>query len=81
MPIYEYTCAACGHDFELLVRHDTEPACPECASGEIERRLSLPTVKSSGTHDLAMRAARKRDKKQGFEQMMAQREYEASHDD
>jgi len=81
MPIYEYTCVACGHDFELLVRHDTEPACPECASAEIAKRLSLPAVKSSGTHDLAMRAAKKRDMKQGREQIMAQREYEANHDD
>jgi len=81
MPIYEYTCKGCGTDFELLVRHDTVAACPECASKKIEKRLSLPAVKSSGTHDLAMRAAKKRDAKQGFEQMKAQQEYEASHDD
>lgn len=81
MPIFEYTCKSCGHDFELLVRHDTEPACPQCAGAEIEKRLSLPALKSSGTHDLAMRAARKRDFKQGREQMMAQREYELNHED
>lgn len=81
MPIYEYTCKACGNDFELLVRHDTKAACPECDSTEIEKRLSLPAVKSSGTRALAMRAAKKRDANQGREQMMAQREYELAHED
>jgi putative FmdB family regulatory protein len=81
MPIYEYTCKACGDGFELLVRHDTVVACPSCRSGEIERLLSLPAVRSSGTHDLAMRAAKKRDMKQGREQMHTQREYEINHDD
>lgn len=81
MPIYEYTCKSCGEEFELLVRHATKVACPACGSAEIEKLLSLPAVQSSGTHDLAMRAAEKRDRKQGREQMMAQREYELSHED
>lgn len=81
MPIFEYTCKSCGSDFELLIRHDTRAACPECDSADIDKRLSLPAVKSSGTHALAMRAAKKRDAKQGREQMMAQHEYELAHDD
>ena len=81
MPIYEYICKACGNEFEFLVRHDTQAACPACDSTDIEKLLSLPAVQSSGTHELAMRAAKKRDKKQGREQMMAQREYELKHDD
>lgn len=81
MPIFEYRCSECEHDFELLVRHDTVAACPACGGTDIEKRLSLPAVQSSGTHDLAMRAAKKRDRKQGFEQMMTQREYELNHDD
>ena len=81
MPIYEYDCSACGHEFELLVRHDTRVACPECDNEDISKRLSLPTVQSAGTHGLAMRAAKRRDKKQGREQMMTQLEYEKNHDD
>lgn len=42
MPIYEYRCSACGHDFELLVRTDTEIACPSCEGRKVERQLSLP---------------------------------------
>jgi len=81
MPLFEYTCSECGVDFELLIRHDTDEACPECGSAKVNKKLSLPSVKSSGSHDLAMRAAKKRDAKQGFEQMMTQREYELNHDD
>jgi hypothetical protein len=47
----------------------------------LEREFSLPTVHSTGTHDLAMKAARKRDQRQGRERMHAQREYELNHED
>ena len=46
----------------------------------MERTISTPAVKSSGTHELAMRAAKKRDAAQGKERMHAQREYELNHD-
>ncbi len=81
MPIYEYTCKGCGEEFELLLRHDTTAACPACQREDIERHLSLTAIKSSGTHGLAMRAAKKRDRAQGREQMAAQREYELNHED
>lgn len=81
IPIYEYSCQACGHEFEALVRGKVEAACPACEGTELERLFSLPTVHSSGTHELAMRAAKQRDKKQGEERMRAQREYELNHDD
>jgi putative FmdB family regulatory protein len=81
MPIFEYSCKSCGREFEMLVRTGTTPACPECASTELERLLSLPAVHSSGSHALALKAAAKRDKKQGAENARAQREYELHHND
>jgi hypothetical protein len=57
------------------------PSCPKCESKELERLFSLPTVQSTGTHDMAMRAAKKRDMRQGRERMHTQREYELNHDD
>lgn len=81
MPIYEYICKGCDNEFELLIRHDTTAACPSCEGENIERQLSLNVIKSSGTHSLAMQAAKKRDVAQGKEQMAAQREYELNHDD
>jgi putative FmdB family regulatory protein len=84
IPIYEYACQSCGHRFEQLIlgkAASAEVACPACAKTKVERVLSRPAVKSSGTHDLAMRAAKKRDARQGVERMRAQREYELNHDD
>ncbi|MBA2563992.1 MAG: zinc ribbon domain-containing protein [Gemmatimonadetes bacterium] len=40
MPIYEYSCGACGADFDQLVRADSEPACPWCESTALTRKLS-----------------------------------------
>lgn len=81
MPIYEYVCDQCGRDFELLIRGSDTPACPECESEEVSKQLSLPKVKSRKTHQKAMRAAKKRDRKMGETQMRERIEYESSHDD
>lgn len=41
MPIYEYICSDCNHQFEALVRNSGEtPACPECKSTHLKRKLS-----------------------------------------
>jgi putative FmdB family regulatory protein len=47
MPLYLYVCRACGHEFETLVRAGSEPACPSCKSGDLERQISTFAVKSS----------------------------------
>ena len=47
MPIFEYECRACGHEFEQLVRTGDVPACPQCHSAELEKLLSLPTVNTA----------------------------------
>ena len=80
MPIYEYSCKDCRHEFEQLILKGAEPACPECEGQHLTRLLSLPSVKSESTKNKAMRAAKKRDAKQGKERMHAQLAYERSHD-
>ena len=47
----------------------------------LEKLLSLPAIKSDTTHDLALRAAKKRDQAQASVNARVQREYELSHDD
>ena len=47
MPIYEYACRACGHEFETLVRGAETPACERCASAELEKKLSVFAAQSS----------------------------------
>ena len=81
MPIYEYSCRNCAHQFEARVRSTKTPVCPKCHSDDLERLLSLPAVKSETTRDLALRAAKRRDSSQAKEREHAQRQYEASHDD
>lgn len=81
MPIFEYQCRGCGHEFELLVLKGTVPACPKCQAEALERVVSVPAVKSDSTHALALKAAKKRDAKQASEINRAQREYELHHND
>ncbi|MGQ0648883.1 MAG: FmdB family zinc ribbon protein [Gemmatimonadaceae bacterium] len=81
MPIFDYSCRGCKHQFEALVRRGEEPVCPACGSADLERLLSLPTVKSESTKALSMRAAQRRDKAQGTERVQEQIRYEQSHND
>ena len=41
MPIYTYRCAACGAEFEQLVRSETRVACPGCQGRKLDRLMSL----------------------------------------
>ena len=81
MPIFEYRCRACRDEFETLVRTGDTPACPKCASAELEKLLSLPAIKSETTHGLAMRAGRRSARFQQSEKLREQAEYEHNHDD
>jgi putative FmdB family regulatory protein len=48
MPIYEYSCGSCGSSFEKLVRRfGEEVSCPHCASGSVEKQLSVFAVASA----------------------------------
>jgi putative FmdB family regulatory protein len=81
MPIHDYSCRACGHRFEALVRGKAVPVCPKCRSQDLERLVSLSTVRSESTKRLGMKAAKKRDALQAREQAHEQRRYEQSHED
>jgi putative FmdB family regulatory protein len=52
MPIFNFHCAACGADFEKLVRNGTAVACPNCESRKLERRMSVPARSTSGSKGL-----------------------------
>jgi len=41
MPIFEYTCAACGNEFETLVRGSSSTVeCPNCHGTDLKKKLS-----------------------------------------
>ena len=48
MPIYEYACRTCGHQFETLVRGAEQPACAQCASPDLDKKLSVFSAQSAG---------------------------------
>jgi len=52
MPLYEYQCKGCGHQFEDLVLGSITPSCPSCDSQTLERLLSVFAV-SGSNEDLA----------------------------
>lgn len=42
MPIFEYHCQSCGHDFEKIHKAGNEEGanCPACGSEETRKRIS-----------------------------------------
>jgi putative FmdB family regulatory protein len=48
MPLFEYRCSACGHQFEFLTRGATTPSCPKCQGEALEKQLSVFAVGASG---------------------------------
>jgi putative FmdB family regulatory protein len=43
VPLYEYRCAGCGHEFEALVRvgEADRAGCPTCGEGPVRRLFSV----------------------------------------
>jgi putative FmdB family regulatory protein len=44
MPLYEYVCQDCRHEFETLVQTGEEVACPQCQGDHLDRLFSVPGV-------------------------------------
>ena len=40
MPVYEYVCKSCQHEFEELVFGSNLPSCPQCESKKLDKRVS-----------------------------------------
>ena len=51
MPIYEFKCNSCGHQFDIIEsikEHDRhKEKCPKCKNENIERVLSTTSVVTS----------------------------------
>jgi len=58
MPIFEYSCKECHHEFEALVYGSAKAACPKCESQKLEPKLSVFAVaaKSSSSPARSMPA-------------------------
>jgi len=50
MPIYEYACAACGHQFDTLQSLSEAPLtdCPECGQPQLTKLISAAGFRLKG---------------------------------
>jgi len=50
MPLYEYECAACGHQFEVIRKFSDPPEekCPKCG-GPVHKLQSAPAFQFKGS--------------------------------
>jgi putative FmdB family regulatory protein len=50
MPLYEYQCSACGHQFELIRKFSDPPLerCPVCG-GTVQKLMSSPAFQFKGS--------------------------------
>jgi putative FmdB family regulatory protein len=51
MPIFEYVCEECQHEFEALVYGREKAVCPKCDSKKLRQRLSVFAVSAKGSSD------------------------------
>jgi len=51
MPVYDYTCAACGRRFEVLhgVHAEGPTSCPLCGEGPVRKAITAAAVHYRGS--------------------------------
>lgn len=51
MPIYEYKCQACAHEFESLQKMSDDPLtdCPKCQAASLVKKISAAGFRLSGS--------------------------------
>ena len=79
MPIYEYQCEKCKHQFEYLVLPSSPAAeCPSCHHKKLQKMISLCAVSSEGTRQSHLNRERKKYSKINKEKQ--HEEHKALHD-
>ncbi|MEN6474045.1 MAG: zinc ribbon domain-containing protein [Syntrophaceae bacterium] len=50
MPIYEYKCVKCNHEFEVMQKFSDAPVkdCPKC-NGQVKKRVSATSFQLKGS--------------------------------
>ena len=70
MPVYEYACEKCGHEFEASQRITDEPikVCPKCRARRVKRLISQTSfvLKGSGWYS-DLYSSKGKDKKEKSE--------------
>jgi putative FmdB family regulatory protein len=47
MPIFEYICQECDHEFEAIVLGQQKATCPKCESKKLKQQISKFAVSGS----------------------------------
>jgi putative FmdB family regulatory protein len=47
MPIFEYVCRECDHQFETIIQGKQKAHCPKCESRKLDQQLSRFAVSGS----------------------------------
>ena len=80
MPLYDFRCRACGHEFEALVRPREAPKCPECHGADLERLLSTFVASSDEGRQRSAKDSRQRQIRGRRDQLVAEAEYRKEHE-
>ena len=81
MPLYDFRCRACDHEFEALLRpQDPPPTCPSCRSADLERLLSGFALHTEERHAAAVADSRRRQVKKNKDKLVADEEYRKKHE-
>lgn len=50
MPIYEFVCGECGHEFEKILSFSAgTPVCASCGADNVERQMGKPAIHFKGS--------------------------------
>lgn len=79
MPIFDYKCRKCSHEFEKMVRNGETASCPSCAADDLEQLLSVPGISTQKSRAHTLGIARKAANAVKKEKEHAQREYERNY--
>jgi len=64
MPIYEYLCEKCGHQFETMQKVSEAPlrTCPQCAQESLRKKISPAgfRLKGGGWYETDFKGGRKK---------------------
>ena len=64
MPIYEYRCDSCGHEFETIQKVSEDPlqTCPECEHSALVKKISAAgfRLKGGGWYETDFKSGNKR---------------------
>ena len=81
MPIYDFLCRACGHEFEAISRAQDPPvACPSCGGQDLDRLPSGFAVSSAEKTAAAAADSRKRQRLANKDKIIAEEEYRKEHE-